>query len=191
MIRLLYTLLILTIVSCRDTQAVIQFAAPKTTTHSAIVSIPTVSSDTSYEVTLQVSEDAGADAMQTYYVVIADTGLHYDDLRQQMVGYQQTLSQQIDTMDRTYDKTKDLIALPAGHDDEIYAGEYYPRRFPSSTLSLEYLNFYQQKASEKSIALVTGIYERQESADSALSVLEKVNPAAFVIKSNIYIGCMH
>jgi len=86
-------------------------------------------------------------------------------------------------MGRFYNKKKNLIALPDNDEDEIYAGDYFPRRFPSDNLSLEYLNFYQRQAAEKTIALVTGIYETEKSADSALTVLHKPEKKVFKIKS--------
>ncbi|MBX2930638.1 MAG: hypothetical protein KF781_01685 [Chitinophagaceae bacterium] len=87
-----------------------------------------------------------------------------------------------------------MIALPDDDEDEIYAGDYFPRRFPSETtenLSLEYLNFYQENARDKTIALVAGIYEKENSADSALIILKKVEQRGFKIKAKIYTGCMH
>ena len=97
----------------------------------------------------------------------------------------------IDTMGRFYNKTKNLIALPDDDEDELYAGDYFPRRFPSENLSLEYLDFYQKKAGDKTIALITGIYENEKSADSALTVLHKTEEKVFKIKADIYLGCMH
>jgi hypothetical protein len=94
-------------------------------------------------------------------------------------------------MGRFYNKTKNLIALPDKDEDEIYAGDYFPRRFPSDNLSLEYLNFYQEQSGEKTIALVTGIYETERSADSALTVLRKTADKVFKIKAYIYVGCVY
>ena len=67
-------------------------------------------------------------------------------------------------MERTYDKAKNLIALPDNHEDEIYAGDYLPRRYPSSTLSLEYLQFYQEAASEKSIAEAKNLLNQEQES---------------------------
>ena len=97
----------------------------------------------------------------------------------------------IDTMGRSYNKNKDLIAVPEDSEDEIYAGDYFPRRFPSGNLSLEYLDFYQSQAGEKTMALVSGIYETEKSADSALFVLRKAEKKVFKIKADIYVGCLH
>jgi hypothetical protein len=126
-----------------------------------------------------------------YFIVVADTGKNYYVLNQKMYELRDRLHMQVDTMDRYYNKKKDLISLPISHEDKMYAGDYFPRRFPSEYLSLEYLNFYREQASKKTIALVTGIYETSSSADSALSVLQNVEKNSFVFKTNIYVGCAH
>ena len=127
----------------------------------------------------------------TYFVVVADTSNDYYFLHKKMFTLNRQLNIPIDTMGRFYNKTKNLIALPDNDEDEIYAGDYFPRRFPSDNLSLEYLDFYQRQAGEKTIALVTGIYETEKSADSALTVLHKIEKKVFKIKADIYVGCMH
>jgi len=127
----------------------------------------------------------------TYFVVVADTGIDYSILHKKMFDLNKKLNISIDTMGRFYNKTKNLIALPDNDEDEIYAGDYFPRRFPSDNLSLEYLDFYQRQAGEKTIALVTGIYETEKSADSALTILRNTEKKVFKIKADIYVGCMH
>ncbi|MFC0515803.1 hypothetical protein ACFFGT_16395 [Mucilaginibacter angelicae] len=130
------------------------------------------------------------DAYAGYYIVVADTGLNYYSLRDKMFELNRTTGIVIDTMERGYNKAKDLIALSDKDEDEIYAGAYYPRRFPSKTLSLEYLDTYQFNTSPKTIALITGIYENKASADSALQAIDKIK-TAFVFKGRVYVGCMH
>ncbi|MGN8070529.1 hypothetical protein [Mucilaginibacter sp. 22184] len=125
-----------------------------------------------------------------YYVVVADTGRSYNTLRGKMFDLNKSLNILIDTMDRGYNKTKDLIALPDNYDDEMYAGDYYPRRSVSDFLSLEYLNQYKSDAKEKTIALVRGIYETKTSADSALLAMGQ-SKTAFSFKAKVYVGCMH
>jgi hypothetical protein len=157
---------------------------------------PPVKSDTTTTVRSQSPEDddtsdsAGHD-IATYYVVVADTNLDYNFLHKEMLDLDGQFKIPIDSMGRFYNKAKNLIALPDNDDDEIYAGDYYPRRYPSENLSLEYLDFYQRPAGKKTIALVTGIYETEKSADSALRVLQQTERKVFKIKSEIYIGCMH
>ncbi len=137
------------------------------------------------------SEDTTDFNNATYFVVVADTSQDYSILHKKMFDLNRKFNIPIDTMGRFYNKTKNLIALPDNDEDEIYAGDYFPRRFPSNNLSLEYLDFYQRQAGEKTIALVTGIYETEISADSALTVLRKTEKKVFKIKADIYVGCMH
>lgn len=127
----------------------------------------------------------------TYFVVVADTNVDYYTLNREMYHLGGALNLPIDTMGRYFNTSKDLIALPENDEDEIYAGDYFPRRFPSEFLSLEYLNFYQRNAGEKTIALVVGIYEKETSADSALIYTRELANNSFKIKADIYVGCMH
>jgi hypothetical protein len=138
-----------------------------------------------------IAEDTTDYDNATYFVVVADTSQDYSILHKKMLDLSSKLKIPIDTMGRFYNKTKNLIALPDKDEDEIYAGDYFPRRFPSDNLSLEYLNFYQKQSGEKTIALVTGIYETEKSADSALTVLYKTADKVFKIKADIYVGCVH
>ena len=108
-----------------------------------------------------------------------------------MFGLKQQANLEIDTMGREYNRKKDLIALPENAEDEIYAGEYFPRRYTSRSLSLEYLDNYMEKALPKSIALVTGIYGSAAEADSGLKVMRRYSPKAFVVETELYLGCMH
>ncbi len=127
-----------------------------------------------------------------YYVVVADTSQNYFTLRHKLFALNKSLGLKIDTMNRTYNKKKNLIALPdPSPDDDMYAGEYYPGRFASESLSLEYLKEYKDDTKEKTIALVTGIYETKAKADFALRKLKTKERKAFIVKSKIFIGCMH
>ena len=98
---------------------------------------------------------------------------------------------EIDTMGRYFNKEKNKISLPDNAEDELYAGDYYPRRMPSESLSLEYLVLYQRKSRENTIALVTGIFDSESRADSALKVVKKYEFKSFKIKSEMYVGCLH
>lgn len=131
------------------------------------------------------------DEYDDFYVLVADTSFRYDTLRNLMFTIHDSLKQTIDTMGRTFYPAKNLIALPEDDEDDLYAGDYYPRRYPTTDLSIEYLSFYKEEGDERNMALVTGIYSEQKSADSALTVLKKINPNAFWVKSKIYLGCIH
>jgi|GEM_PF-2583705 len=125
------------------------------------------------------------------YVLIVDTNTNYYSLRDKMIQIGEQLSIEVDTMERTYYPEKNLIALPEDHEDELFAGDYYPRRYSKEYLSLEYLDLYQRPAGDKTIALVAGIYSNQESADSTLQRILEVDSSAFILQTDIYVGCIH
>ncbi len=137
------------------------------------------------------TEEPLTDDYEEFYVVIVDTNINYWYLHQKMKTLQKQFKLVIDTMGRFYNSTKDLIALPDDDEDEMFAGEYFPRRYPSCALSLEYLNYYYNPSNDKTIALVAGVFEQSASADSLLKLIVKNEPKAFKIKSEIYLGCMH
>lgn len=133
-----------------------------------------------------------------YYIIIADTSKDYYSLRNKMLAIQKSIYIKIDTMGRSFNKKKNLIALPDNDSDGIYAGNYFPRREASEFLSLEYLDYYTKNGNfsfdegkGRTIALVRGIYGEKQEADAALIVLKQQEKNAFEIKANIYVGCMH
>jgi hypothetical protein len=169
----------------------------------AAVSVPTdaalINNDTSASVIdslgLEAEATSTADTIDydyaTYFLVVADTSKDYFLLRKKMMNIHSKMNWPIDTMGRYFNKKKNEIVLPDDDEDELYAGSYFPRRFPTSDLSLEYLDFYQERAGERTIALVAGIYETEQSADSALAIVRVFDNKAYKLKSEIFIGCMH
>ncbi len=150
--------------------------------------IPAVKQEAATEI--KNADDAYSD-YSTYYVVVADTGLNYHTLYQKLAKIKQQLNMPVDLMGRSFDQNKDLIALPEDDEDTMYAGEYYPRRSPSENLSLEYMTVYHPASNPKTIALVSGIYEHEKSADSALYILKQAEKRSFKLRSDVYVGCMH
>lgn len=186
MIRHIYIILTVLLTACRPTSTDkngVEVDSARIDTKSSLQTIAATGNS--------VEEETIDRDNAKYFIVVVDTGLDYRTLNRKMYDLNSKLKIPIDTMGRIYNKTKNLIALPENDKDEIYAGDYFPRRFPSDNLSLEYLNFYQRQAGEKTIALVTGIYETEKSADSALNVLRKMEKNVFKIKADIYVGCMH
>lgn len=135
-------------------------------------------------------EEQSIDGYAIYYLVIPDTGKEYHSLRELMFSIHEKLKLPIDTMGRYYDVQKEQIILPEGVAD-AYAGEYFPRRSETYSLSIEHLSFYNNGADQKSMALVAGIYESNISADSLREVFHHNGFTAFVLKTNMYVGCMH
>jgi hypothetical protein len=190
--KLIYALFVLMLVSCNLTpsknredhsKGTPQIIDPEKNTKPGYSMAALYDTSTSEE---ELEEETAA-----FYIVVADTSANYYSLRDQMLYLHKSLDIPIDTMGRFYNLSKDLICLPDNDKDELFAGDYLPRRFPSNSLSLEYLRFYQQKAGEKTIALVSGIYDSQSSADSVLSTIKVKGNKAFLIAANIYTGCIH
>lgn len=131
------------------------------------------------------------DDYANYYVLMVDTGQQYAPLREGMERLSSAAGLKIDTLNRSYRLDKDLIALPENDEDEMYAGDYFPRRSPGDFLSIEYLNFYDERAKEKMMVLIAGIYDEKNLADSALSVIRKSGHSAVSRKIKMFVGCLH
>lgn len=126
-----------------------------------------------------------------YYIAIADTGNNYYALDEEMYDISIMMNYPIDTMGRYYDKKKKKIVLSDKDEDEMYRGEYFPRRGPDEHLSLEHLGYFDTSRTDNTMALMAGIYENQQSADSMVGLLKKHAPTAYTLKAWLYIGCMH
>ena len=140
--------------------------------------------------TVKIVEDEFL-AFQTYYIVCLDSSKNYRFLDKSMYFNAKTYDVTIDTAERSYNTKKDLIALADDAEDEIYAGEYYPRRFPSKHLSLEYLYIYDENINTQTIGLIAAICNERNKADSILTIFKPINPNSFVLKGKVYVGCMH
>lgn len=141
--------------------------------------------------TLLLSQNDLNENYMDIYVVVADTSQVYQDLKIKMIDLREKLNIEIDTMGRGYDLKKDLICLPENDQDEMYAGDYFPRRFPSKTISIEYLSLYNRESGEKSIGIIVGIFDNKNKAENSLKKLKDFTNGAYIIKANIYRGCLH
>lgn len=136
-------------------------------------------------------EELEDEMMATFFVVLADTGKDYYTLRKKMFELNSVFNLPIDTMNRYFDKHKRQIVLSESDEDEMYRGEYFPRRDASDFLSIEYLNVYFEKADLKTLALVAGIFEEEKLANKVLELLKQKCKSGYVVKASLYEGCMH
>lgn len=132
-----------------------------------------------------------SDDMVHLVVTIADTGRSYGALHGRMQVLAARLPADIDTMGRYYDPVRDSILLPLDDEDELYAGQYAPRRFEGNSLSIEYLDMYDTTAAPGTMALVTGLWATDQQADSALQQLRVHMRLAYRVHARVYQGCMH
>lgn len=134
--------------------------------------------------------DANPD-IETYYIVVADTGMQYAPLNAQMYAMAKQMNLTVDTLGRYYNPTKKKIVLNENDDDELYAGEYFPRRFPSTTLSMEYMDSYTPGSNPSTIGIIAGIFEEAASGEKVLQSVKAYSPNARLVKADIYVGCIH
>ncbi len=127
----------------------------------------------------------------TVYTVVVDTGLQYTNLQQMMYDISRETGLDVDTMGRYYDTEKQRIVLPDTAEDEIYRGDYYPRRGSSTALSIEYYTLYDTAAIGRTMALIAGLYDDRHSADSILEIIHARHSQAWIINAWMYMGCLH
>lgn len=137
--------------------------------------------------------DGGYDEMQDVWVLIGDTSQNYYALDAEMYLWAGQLKWGIDTMERYYNKKNKALVVSEKSEDEIYRGEYFPRRFGTETLSIEYLSTYSKSTTANTFALVLGIYDSEDEAIKALNKSIKVSQRSyvFVLPTQLYMGCMH
>ncbi len=140
------------------------------------------------------SDSALSNAEEDYvvlYAVIADTGYSYFELDKRMYDISSSLKITVDTMGRFYDTKKKKIVLSDTDEDEMYRGQYFPRRFPSSYLSMEYYETYSNDTSGELMAICAGLFENETDADSVLTSIRSKASKAFKVPARMYLGCMH
>ncbi|WP_207535643.1 hypothetical protein [Desertivirga arenae] len=135
--------------------------------------------------------DENPDDWAEYYVLMADTGQNYQPLQKAMKEVSHLTNIKIDTLNRSFRADKNLIALADDDEDEMYAGDYFPRRFQGNFLSIEYLSSYLDDAPEKTMVLIAGIYDNKASADSAFQVISSKGVKVQNRKTKMFIGCLH
>jgi len=140
-----------------------------------------------------VAQDDSDEMYMNAYIVVADTSQHYSEVRNTMYNLKDKLGIAIDTLYRGYNSKKNIICIPEDFGNDVVAGQYVPRRYPSKSLSLEHLNFYieKKKTISETFALVVEITDDKEVANKALLEVKKILNAAFIINTKIYMGCMH
>lgn len=131
-----------------------------------------------------------------YFLVVVDKSKDYKNLRELLFNVNGDFNIEIDTLGRYFNNDKQQIILPEDDEDEMYQGEYFLRRYESTSLSIENAYAYDENSLEPEkypteMILVAGMYATKKSADSLRNILHKKYPKTFVQKSKIYMGCMH
>ena len=128
---------------------------------------------------------------EEYYILILDSGYNYHVLDVEMYAAQKIFNISIDTMNRYFSTSKNQIILRENDEDNMYAGEYFPRRFTGESLSIEYAMVFNDSYGKNKMVLVAGIYDSKSSADSLLRILKPKEPKVYIVKAKVFVGCMH
>jgi hypothetical protein len=139
----------------------------------------------------EMMHDGFSNTEEDYFLIIADTAQNYYSIRSQVNILSTKYNIEFDSLGRIFDAQIDSIIIPRNSEDEMYAGQYVPRRFLSSTSSAEYLSAYQTNSSNNTFALVAGIFETIQNATDAALIITSDFPKLYILKTRIYIGCMH
>lgn len=127
----------------------------------------------------------------TKFVIVAGVGTAYAQMRNEMMALSKESGIEVDTLGRGFNEETGKIALPNDHADELNAGHYYHKRDDSETLSLEYLQAYQDDSNPQTIALVAGVYSEKQSALKALKQVQVIKAKAYLLETQLYMGCVH
>ena len=143
-----------------------------------------------------------SDENQLFYIVSIAEESNYGNLRAIAVKASQFLKFRFDTLERYFNPTKHRIVLPDNHPDDIYAGDYYLRRYDDGFVSIEMRNAYKDTllkgdaevkfySDTTKMFVFAAMYGEKKQADSLVNSLKKQFKTTKIITTYIYMGCMH
>lgn len=125
--------------------------------------------------------------LKACWILIGDTNRLYWPLLRHANEVAKTASIVFDSLERHYEPIKQTLVLDQTSDDELYRGEYFPRRMTGTYLSIEPYNTYFPESKSKSFVEVYGIYDQ---ADSAIKAMQTY-PQAHMRACKLFTGCLH
>lgn len=132
-----------------------------------------------------------------YYIVTVADGDNFDSLKLIAGKAAELLNIKFDMLGRIYDSKKGIV-LPEDAEDEMYSGEYYPRRplYDTTCVSIEPKFQFKSKdenvsAESSQMTIVALLSTRRGEADTVLGLLLPHFPTARVYQDSLYLGCMH
>jgi hypothetical protein len=139
------------------------------------------------------TEEIVDEEMQTAFMVILDSSSDFNSIRALAEKTANEYQLKFDTIEKQYYPEKNLWGVAVWSEDEIYRGEYYPRRSDgdSHPLSLEYQQWYDEKSQEKNLILMAGIFSLSLEAEEYINKFREKFPKAYILQKEIYMGCMH
>ncbi|MFL5729450.1 MAG: hypothetical protein ACJ75J_08190 [Cytophagaceae bacterium] len=134
---------------------------------------------------------ATANESATFYLITLTEGYKYDSLQRFAKEAARKLHLDYDQMDRIYKPGKGIV-VKDDDDDEMYRGQYYPRRFSGNFVSIEMKSsFIRTETDAMKMLVISNIFEKSSQADSALTIVKAKYPSAQKVETVLYTGCMH
>jgi hypothetical protein len=132
-----------------------------------------------------------ANEYQTFYLVTIAEGNNYDSLLKVAQSAAKSLHLKVDLMNRSYHPEKGIV-VNDDDEDEIYRGEYYPRRSSGNFVSIEMKDaFMDNEKDPMRMLIISNIFENASQADSVLNIAKADFPSARAVKAELFMGCMH
>jgi hypothetical protein len=130
---------------------------------------------------------------ETAFIVVLDTSDQFQKMYDLAIATSKQYHVPFDTIEKTYYPETNIWGVSMNSEDEIYHGEYFPRRDGSNSdlLSLEYQNWYDNGSREKNLMLVTNIFSFSLDAEANVAYWRQFFPNAFILQREVYMGCMH
>ena len=130
---------------------------------------------------------------ETAFVIVLDTSEQFNKIFHLAMATSKKYQIEFDTTERTYFPETNIWGVSQSSSDEIYRGQYFPRRKgdEKDKLSLEYMYWYDKKSNDKKLMLVSNIFSFSMDAEQSVAAWRKSFPQAFILQCEMYMGCMH
>ncbi|NBX02943.1 MAG: hypothetical protein EBR02_02530 [Alphaproteobacteria bacterium] len=138
--------------------------------------------------------DTDPDQMAHVYIVGLGKSKDYAALRTKALALAGVLGMKYSDDDRIYDAQKGLIYPSDYKGDEMYAGAYFPRRNiddPEVQVSLEMRDYYDNSIPVGTMTIMVGVYTSKKEAKAVYKKVKAIDPEAYLLKTDLYMGCMH
>lgn len=199
--------ILFTMISCRDASKSEVVTGVSDSLTPPVIAVDSsgkdiIVGDQSKDTIVDGGDDQSGDETQLYHIVCVEEGDNYRSLRETGLKVSKFLGFKFDSLERYYDKRKKRVVLPKDHPDEIYAGEYFFRRYNDDFVSIEMRNAYPDPSLKDDgnsffysdttkMFVFAAMYCEKKEADKLANTLKKQFKNTIVISSNIYMGCMH
>ena len=128
------------------------------------------------------------------YLVIAGTSKDFHALELFAKDLSKKSGVVYDDLGRIYKDS--CLVWPDSISDELYRGCYVFRRWETNAITLE-LNiqgvcYHPYDDKEKpALIIVAGMFSNKKEANERLALIKKYVPTAYLLKKEVYMGCMH